>query len=105
MRSAARRSASSRLRPTARTRSPSSAGSCRYGVARGIAVYYRDLTPGDLRRLGLSVVRALSPHLAPIGCEHAWPFLGGTVSDLGRRYPWAAELELCFPNPYPHPLG
>jgi len=74
-------------------------------AARGIAVYYRDLTPGDLRRLGLSVVRALSPHLAPIGCEHAWPFLGGTVSDLGRRYPWAAELELCFPNPYPHPLG
>ena len=74
-------------------------------TSRGIAVYYRDLTPGDLRRLGLSVVRALSPHLAPIGCEHAWPFLGGTVSDLGRRYPWAAELELCFPNPYPHPLG
>ena len=74
-------------------------------TSRGIAVYYRDLTPDDLRRLGLSVVRALSPHLAPIGCEHAWPFLGGTVSDLGRRYPWAAELELCFPNPYPHPLG
>ena len=74
-------------------------------AARGIAVYYRDLTTRDLRQLGLAVVRALSPHLAPIGCAQAWPFLGGTVPDVGLRYPWAADLGLCFPNPYPHPLG
>jgi ribosomal protein S12 methylthiotransferase accessory factor len=71
----------------------------------GIAVYCRDLTTRDLRQLGLSVVRALSPDLAPISCDPRWPFLGGTVADVGRRYPWAARLDLCFPNPYPHPLG
>jgi ribosomal protein S12 methylthiotransferase accessory factor len=71
----------------------------------GVAVYYRDLTTSDLGCLGLSVVRALSPHLAQIGCDHEWPFLGGTVADVGFRYPWAADLTLCFPNPLPHPLG
>ena len=72
---------------------------------RGIAVYYRDVTTSELRRLGLSVVRALSPDLAPISCDQEWPFLGGTAADVSLRYPWATDLELCFPNPYPHPLG
>ena len=72
---------------------------------RGIDVYYRDLTTCDLRQVGLSVVRALSPDLAPISCDQRWPFLGGSVADVGRRYPWAVQLDLCFPNPYPHPLG
>src|SRR5262249_46763793 len=56
---------------------------------RAIAVYYRDLTTRDLRQMGLSVVRALSPDLVPISCDQRWPFLGGTVADVGRRYPWA----------------
>jgi len=81
------------------------AGLARGLSARGIAVYYRDVTTSDLRQLGLSVIRALSPHLAPINCDQEWPFLGGTAADVGMRYPWASGLELCFPNPYPHPLG
>lgn len=72
---------------------------------RGMSLYYRELTTADLRQLGLSVVRALSPDLAPLSCDQRWPFLGGTVGDVGARYPWAATLELTFPNPYPHPLG
>jgi ribosomal protein S12 methylthiotransferase accessory factor len=71
----------------------------------GVAVYYRDLTTSDVREAGLAVVRALSPDLAPIGCDQRWPFLGGTVADVHRRYPWAAGADLSFPNPHPHPLG
>jgi len=70
-----------------------------------IRVYYRDLTTSDVRQAGLFVVRALSPELAPIHCHEEWPFLGGTVSDVARRYPWANERDLCFVNRYPHPLG
>ena len=51
------------------------------------------------------VCGALSPDLAPIGCDHRRPFLGGTVADVRRRYPWAGGGDLCFPNPHPHPLG
>jgi ribosomal protein S12 methylthiotransferase accessory factor len=71
----------------------------------GIRVYYRDLTTSDVRQAGLFVVRALSPELAPIHCHEEWPFLGGTVSDVALRYPWAKEHDLCFVNRYPHPLG
>jgi ribosomal protein S12 methylthiotransferase accessory factor len=81
------------------------AGLARGLAESGVAVYYRDLTTSDLRQLGLCVVRALSPDLAQIGCDHEWPFLGGTAADVGRRYPWATRLDLCFPNPHPHPLG
>jgi ribosomal protein S12 methylthiotransferase accessory factor len=74
-------------------------------TVHGFAVYYRDLTTPDVREAGLAVVRALSPDLAPIGCDHRRPFLGGTVADVRRRYPWAGGGDLCFPNPHPHPLG
>jgi ribosomal protein S12 methylthiotransferase accessory factor len=73
--------------------------------AAGVRVYYRQLTTPDVRDAGVHVVRALSPDLAPIHCDEAWPFLGGTVTDVRRRYPWANDRALCFPSPYPHPLG
>lgn len=76
------------------------------GLATGrVRVFYRELTTPDVRQAGLRVVRALSPDLAPIHCDERWPFLGGTVTDVHRRYPWVSDGELCFPNPYPHPLG
>jgi ribosomal protein S12 methylthiotransferase accessory factor len=71
----------------------------------GISLYYRDLTTRDLRQLGVAVVRALSPALAPLTCDQRWPFLGGTVRDVAARYSWGVCLDLCFPNPFPHPLG
>jgi ribosomal protein S12 methylthiotransferase accessory factor len=72
---------------------------------KGIRLFYRDLTTSDLAAVGVCAVRVLSPDLVPLACDEEWRFLGGTVSDVGRRYPWAAEAELSFPNPHPHPLG
>jgi ribosomal protein S12 methylthiotransferase accessory factor len=74
-------------------------------TASGIRAYYRNLTTIDLRQVGIRVVRVLSPDLAPIWSHQRWPFLGGTVPDIARRYPWAEPSELLYPNPYPHPLG
>jgi ribosomal protein S12 methylthiotransferase accessory factor len=73
--------------------------------AAGIRVCYRELTTSDVRQAGLHVVRVLSPDLAPIHCDEAWPFLGGTVRHVERRYPWVEPSTLCFPSPFPHPLG
>lgn len=75
-----------------------------HGLAgSGASLYYRDLTTADLRQIGVTVVRVLSPDLAPIHADERWPFLGGTVPDLSWRYPGARGS--CFPNPLPHPLG
>jgi ribosomal protein S12 methylthiotransferase accessory factor len=71
----------------------------------GIRIFYRELTTADVRQAGVHAVRALSPDLAPIHCDQAWPFLGGTVPDVRRRYPWADPATLTFPSPFPHPLG
>jgi ribosomal protein S12 methylthiotransferase accessory factor len=68
-------------------------------------VFYRDLTTIDLRQLGLSCVRVLSPDLTPIHCDQRYPFLGGRTADVLWRYPWARGLSLTYPNPLPHPLG
>jgi ribosomal protein S12 methylthiotransferase accessory factor len=73
-------------------------------AAAGIRVFYRELTTSDVRQAGAFVVRAVSPDLAPIHCDEQWPFLGGSVSDVRRRYLWAPS-SLPFPSPYPHPLG
>jgi len=70
-----------------------------------IRLFYRDLTTPDLRQIGVSVVRVLSPDLAPIHCDTQYPFLGGTVKNVLWRYPWAKNYQLKFPNPMPHPLG
>jgi ribosomal protein S12 methylthiotransferase accessory factor len=71
--------------------------------AAGVRLLYRDLTTVDLRQVGLHAVRALSPDLTPISCHE--PLLGGRTADVLWRYPWAAGMPLCFPNPMPHPLG
>lgn len=76
----------------------------------GVELFYRDLTLPDLRQIGLSVVRVLSPALTPIHADHHWPHLGGTTADVDRRFAWASEswarpLGERFPSPFPHPLG
>jgi ribosomal protein S12 methylthiotransferase accessory factor len=73
--------------------------------AAGVRLFYRDLTPVDLRQLGLWTVRVLSPDLTPLHFHEPWAFLGGRTADVTWRYPWARAQHLRFPNPMPHPLG
>jgi ribosomal protein S12 methylthiotransferase accessory factor len=70
-----------------------------------VRLYYRDVTTTDLKAVGLSAVRAVSPDLAPIFSHQRYPYFGGRVHDVLWRYPWAKKPELVFPNPMPHPLG
>ncbi len=70
----------------------------------GFRLYYRMLPTAGLDQIGLRVVRALSPDLVPIHHNHNWPNLGGTASDVHRRYP-NARPGTPFPSPYPHALG
>ena len=93
-----------RVDPPPDAADPSLAGLVAALARGGVDVYYRDLTTVDAAHIGLRVVRALSPQLVPIHADHRRPFLGGTVRDLSRRYPWA-RAGAVFPNPAPHPLG
>jgi ribosomal protein S12 methylthiotransferase accessory factor len=70
-----------------------------------IRLYYRDLTTIDAEQLGLRVVRAASPDMAPIFAHQEWPLLGRIEGALAGRYPWAAGKSGPFPNLMPHPLG
>lgn len=68
-----------------------------------IRVFYKDLTTVDVRSVGVSVIRVMSPELSPIHGDENMPFLGGRTKDAKWRY---NGLECgVFPNPYPHPLG
>lgn len=69
-----------------------------------IRLYYRDLTTIDASQLGVHVVRASSPDLAPIFAHQEWPLIGNLHNKLKSRYPWAPP-NLEFPNLMPHPLG
>jgi ribosomal protein S12 methylthiotransferase accessory factor len=70
----------------------------------GLRIYYRDLTLSDVREVGLTVIRALSPELSLIHGDERAPFLGGRTSDVKWRYPDLVE-QANFPNKFPHPLG
>ena len=69
-----------------------------------IRLYYRDLTTIDAYQLGIRVVRATSPDLAPIFAHQTWPLIGKMKDRLYSRYDWAPK-NLNFPNLMPHPLG
>jgi ribosomal protein S12 methylthiotransferase accessory factor len=71
----------------------------------GVRLLWRNLTTVDLRQIGISVVRVLSPDLTPIHFDTDWPFLGGRAADVAWRYPDLAASAGEFPNPLPHPLG
>ena len=74
-------------------------------AASGVELFYRDLTTPDLAACGVRAVRVVSPQLVPIHSDHRWPHLGGSTSDLGRRYPWAVGSAGPYPSQFPHPLG
>lgn len=69
-----------------------------------IRLFYRDITLADVRDVGLTVVRVLSPELSLIHGDERTPFLGGRASDVKWRYPDLINYSE-FPNKYPHPLG
>jgi ribosomal protein S12 methylthiotransferase accessory factor len=69
-----------------------------------IRIFYRDLTTIDADQLGIRVVRATSPDLAPIFAHQEWPLISNLSKKLHNRYPWA-DYKLEFPNLMPHPLG
>ncbi len=69
-----------------------------------IRLYYRDITTIDAQQLGIHVVHATSPDLAPIFAHQEWPLVGRLRDKLQSRYPWASD-KLEFPNLMPHPLG
>ena len=72
----------------------------------GVRAFYRDLSTIDLRQLGLTAVRVLSPDLTPIHHDHQWPFLGGRASDLSFHYAdgRARSGGRAYPSPFPHGL-
>lgn len=75
--------------------------------AAGVRLLYRDLSTIDIRQLGLTAVRVLSPELTPIHHDHQWPFLGGRASDLSFHYAdgSARSAGRRYPSPFPHGLG
>jgi ribosomal protein S12 methylthiotransferase accessory factor len=91
--------------PAASDASASVADLQRALAGQGIRVFYRDLTPADVARLGVTVVRVVSPELSLLHADERTPFLGGRVRDVAWRYPGLAPVSPVFPNPFPHPLG
>lgn len=69
-----------------------------------LRIYYRDLTTIDADQLGVRVIRATSPDLAPIFAHQEWPLVGKLHDKLNTRYPWV-KTKPEFPNLMPHPLG
>jgi ribosomal protein S12 methylthiotransferase accessory factor len=71
-----------------------------------VDVFVVDITPVDLRELGVTVMRAVSPDLCPLDVVHRFRFLGPARL---RTAPVAAGLfahPLCVAelNPDPHPF-
>jgi ribosomal protein S12 methylthiotransferase accessory factor len=74
-------------------------------AAERIRLLYRDLTPPDVARLGVTVVRVLSPDLTLLHADERAPFLGGRTRDVAWRYPGLEPALRRLPSPFPHPLG
>ena len=68
-----------------------------------IRLYYKDITSIDVKDVGVSVIRVLSPDLALLHGDENEKFLGGRTSDVNWRYCGLQVGE--YPNNHPHPLG
>ena len=68
-----------------------------------IRLFYKEITTSDVREVGVTVIRVLSPDLALLHGDENEMFLGGKTKDIKWRYKDLKSLE--FPNRYPHPLG
>lgn len=76
-------------------------------AARGVSLYAVDVTTPDIRDVGLSVVRVLSPELCPLDVIHLARFLGPrrlfhAAYELGLRdRPLTLETVNHDPHPFP----
>jgi ribosomal protein S12 methylthiotransferase accessory factor len=70
----------------------------------GLFVYYRDITPVDVKETGVTVVRVIVPGLSYLHGDERAQFLGGRTLDISWRYDTLNPVDV-FPNIYPHPLG
>ena len=75
-------------------------------AARGVSLYAADVTSPDVREVGLSVARALSPELCPLDVIHLARFLGPrrlfhAAHELGLR---PEPLTMATVNHDPHPF-
>ncbi|HWN22965.1 MAG TPA: YcaO-like family protein [Gaiellaceae bacterium] len=74
--------------------------------ARGVSLYAADVTSQDIREVGLSVARVLSPELCPLDVIHLARFLGPrrlfhAAHELGLR---ETPLTMSTVNHDPHPF-
>jgi len=72
----------------------------------GVDSYVVDVTPPDVREVGLRVAKAVAPRLQPIDVAHDQRFLGGeriyrAAYDRGLVERPFSQLDI---NPYPHPF-
>jgi ribosomal protein S12 methylthiotransferase accessory factor len=75
-------------------------------LASGCRLYYRDVTPNEVRAAGLHIVKAFSPDLIGLEARHRTRQLG-----VDRLYSLADRLglsrrprEFAQLNPFPHPF-
>ncbi|HEX2302128.1 MAG TPA: YcaO-like family protein [Gaiella sp.] len=72
----------------------------------GVSAYAADVTPPDVRELGLSVARVIAPELCALDVSHRARFLGGTrlttAAHAAGLVP--APLDVSELNPLPHPF-
>jgi ribosomal protein S12 methylthiotransferase accessory factor len=72
----------------------------------GVSAYAVDVTPPDVRELGLSVARVIAPELCALDVSHRARFLGGTrlttAAHAAGLVP--APLDVSELNPLPHPF-
>ncbi|HEY7198924.1 MAG TPA: hypothetical protein VIC57_01875, partial [Candidatus Dormibacteraeota bacterium] len=66
---------------------------CRRVVASGSDVLLADVTPADVRELGLRVVRALVPGALPVTFGHGHERL------TGARLAFGEDVETLWPHP------
>ncbi len=75
--------------------------------ARGVSLYAADVTTPDIREVGLTVARVLSPELCPLDVIHLARFLGPrrlfhAAHELGlRQRPLTMETVNHDPHPFP----
>lgn len=74
-------------------------------AARGLEVIIVDITPSDIRALGLTVVRAVVPGCIPLSSDHRFEPLGGSrLYSVPQLLGYHSPKTTADFNPVPHPF-
>lgn len=74
-------------------------------AGRGMEAIVVDVTPSDIRSLGLHVVKAIVPEAIPLSADHRFEPLGGArLYEVPALLGYAAPKTLDDFNPVPHPF-